>query len=208
MAEKKIALVKNEHIGKLAYDMGLHKWYILSKHAEEKKTRTNLKKLGCLFEAFLGALFLDFNKIDIHDDKGWFKNIFVTGPGFQMAQIFIENVFEELVDWDRLINNDDNYKNKLQVIIQKEFKITPDYVELCNDENGFTMGVYITLGDKIYNMNISEALTFEEVGSFNGIHTKLEKCGKLLVFLTKSSHKIKKKAEQMACDEAIKLLNS
>ena len=33
------------------------------KNAEEKKTRTNLKKLGCLFEAFLGALFLDFNKI-------------------------------------------------------------------------------------------------------------------------------------------------
>ena len=208
MTEKKIALVKNEHIGKLAYDMGLHKWYILSKHAEEKKTRTNLKKLGCLFEAFLGALFLDFNKIDIDDDKGWFRNIFVTGPGFQMAQIFIENVFEELVDWDRLINNDDNYKNKLQVIIQKEFKITPDYVELSNDETGFTMGVYITLGDKIYNMDISEALTFEEVGSFNGIHTKLEKCGKLLVFLTKSSHKIKKKAEQMACDEAIQLLNS
>ena len=119
MTEKKIALVKNEHIGKLAYDMGLHKWFIISKHAEEKKTRTNLKKLGCLFEAFIGALFLDFNKIDIDDDKGWFKNIFVTGPGFQMAQKFIENIFEELVDWDHLINNDDNYKNKLQVIIQK-----------------------------------------------------------------------------------------
>ena len=62
MTEKKIALVKNEAIGKLAYEMGLHKWYVISKHAEEKKTRTNLKKLGCLFEAFLGALFLDFNK--------------------------------------------------------------------------------------------------------------------------------------------------
>ena len=66
----------------------------------------------------------------------------------------------------------------------------------------------LTLGDKIYNMDIAEALTFEEVGSFNGIHTELEKCGKLLVFLTKSSHKIKKKAEQMACSDAIKLLNS
>ena len=55
MTEKKIALVKNEHIGKLAYDMKLNKWLIMSKHAEEKKTRTNLKKLGCLFEAFLGV---------------------------------------------------------------------------------------------------------------------------------------------------------
>ena len=60
MTEKKIALVKNESIGNMAYEMGLNHWYILSKNAEEKKTRTNLKKLGWLFEAFLGALFLDF----------------------------------------------------------------------------------------------------------------------------------------------------
>ena len=66
--------------------MGLNKWYIMSANAEEKKTRTNLKKLGCLFEAFLGALFLDFNKNKIHDDDKWFDNVFVTGPGFQIAQ--------------------------------------------------------------------------------------------------------------------------
>ena len=63
MTEKKIAIVKNEAIGKIALEMGLHKWLILSRNAEEKKTRTNLKKLGCLFESFIGALFLDFNKI-------------------------------------------------------------------------------------------------------------------------------------------------
>ena len=50
MTEKKIAIVKNEAIGKIALEMGLHKWLILSRNAEEKKTRTNLKKLGCLFE--------------------------------------------------------------------------------------------------------------------------------------------------------------
>ena len=53
MTEKKIAIVKNESIGRIAYEMGLHKWLVISKHAEEKFTRTNLKKLGCLFEAFL-----------------------------------------------------------------------------------------------------------------------------------------------------------
>ena len=40
--------------------MKINKWLIMSKHAEEKNTRTNLKKLGCLFEAFLGALFFGF----------------------------------------------------------------------------------------------------------------------------------------------------
>ena len=36
MTEKKIALVKNEHIGQLALDMKLNKWYIISQHAEDK----------------------------------------------------------------------------------------------------------------------------------------------------------------------------
>lgn len=207
MTEKKIALVKNEHIGKLAYDIGLHKWFILSRHAEEKKTRTNLKKLGCLFEAFIGAIFLDFNKIDINDDKGWFESIFVTGPGFQMCQIFIERVFEEYVDWDRLINSDDNFKNRLQVIIQKEFKTTPEYVELEINEDGYTMGIYICLGEKIYNMDVSKADNYDELGSFAKIHELLEKKSKALIFLSKSTHKIKKKAEQNACELAIGLIN-
>jgi dsRNA-specific ribonuclease len=83
MTEKKIAIVKNEAIGRIALEMGLHKWLILSRHAEEKKVRTNLKKLGCLFESFVGALFLDFNKISVKDEDKWFENIFVTGPGFK-----------------------------------------------------------------------------------------------------------------------------
>ena len=43
MTEKKIALVKNESIGRMAYEMGLHEWLIMSKNAEQKQTRTNLK---------------------------------------------------------------------------------------------------------------------------------------------------------------------
>ena len=148
MTEKKIALVKNESIGKMVYEMGLNKWYIMSKNAEEKKTRTNLKKLGCLFEAFLGALFLDFNKITIKDEDDWFKNVFVTGPGFQIAQIFVESIFEQHVNWTDLLQNDDNYKNILQVLIQKEFKTTPVYVEISphDDDEGYHMGVYLCLG--------------------------------------------------------------
>jgi hypothetical protein len=51
----------------------------------------------------------------------------MVGPGFQMAQVFVEAIFERHVNWIELILTDDNYKNILQVKIQKEFKITPDY---------------------------------------------------------------------------------
>ena len=213
MTEKKIALVKNEHIGKLAYELGLQNFYIISRHAEEKNIRNNLKKLGCLFEAFIGAMFLDFNRVDVKDEHEWFANIFNCGPGLQFAQIFVENVFEKHVDWTKLIINDDNYKNKLQVIIQKEFKITPEYVELNeitndNDLNDkiYIMGVYICFGQNIHNANIKHAYDFNKLKSFKAIHEKLETNPNLLVFLTKAQHKIKKKAEQIACDLAIKLI--
>ena len=212
MTEKKIALVKNEHIGKLAYEMGLHKYYIISRHAEEKNVRTNLKKLGCLFEAFIGAMFLDYNRLDIKDEAGWFENVFNCGPGLQMAQIFIEHVFEKHVDWTQLIANDDNYKNQLQVIIQKEFKLTPEYVELHNhndndtDNKTYIMGLYICFGQNIHTADIKKAVLFNDLKSFKEIHTLVEQNPKLLVFITKASHKIKKKAEQHACENAIKLI--
>ena len=207
MTEKKIAVVKNEAIGKLALEMGLHRYYIISKHAEEKKTRTNLKKLGCLFEAFLGALFLDFNKIDVKDEEGWFKNVFVTGPGFQMAQIFVENIFEKHIDWVKLIQDDDNYKNILQVKIQKRFQDTPHYIEINHkDETGYEMGVYLCLGQKIHAVRKEDAFHFKTFGSFESIQSKLEMNGKVFVFLGSGIHKIKRKAEQLACEETLQLL--
>ncbi len=208
MTEKKIALVKNESIGKMALEMGLHKWFIMSKHEEQKNTRTNLKKLGCLFEAFIGALFLDFNKLNVQDEHSWFENLFHCGPGFQMAQIFIENVFEKHVDWTSLISNDDNFKNILQVLIQKEFKTTPHYIEMGkqNTEHGYHMGVYLCLGQQIHNASIADAVKCKNFTSYNDIHNYLSVNKKILLFLGEGTHRIKKKAEQIACNEAIILL--
>ena len=207
MTEKKIALVKNEHIGALAYEMRLHNWLLLSNHAEEKKTRTNLKKLGCLFEAFLGAIFLDFNKITVKDENKWFENVFVCGPGFQMCQIFVENIFEKHVDWTKLIETDDNYKNILQVKIQKEFKVTPEYIEISNDtETGYHMGVYLYIGVSIHTQKCEMAQPFSNFNTFENIQKYLLEHDNIFVLLGEGIHKIKKKAEQIACENAIQLL--
>jgi dsRNA-specific ribonuclease len=204
MTEKKIALVKNDTIGRFAYEMGLHKWFILSKHAEEKKMRGNLKKLGCLFEAFLGALFLDFNKVDILDEERWFSDVFVTGPGFQVAQIFIEKIFETHIDWTQLINTDDNYKNILQVKIQKEFKTTPEYVELAHTEAGYKMGVFLCVGQPIWKFNVHTAIAFDRFKTLPNVHAFLKTNVHCLIYLGEGVHKIKKKAEQLACERALK----
>jgi|TARA_B110000093_G_scaffold179016_1_gene218473 dsRNA-specific ribonuclease len=210
MTEKKIALVKNEAIGRIAYEMGLHKWLILSKHAELKQTRTNLKKLGCIFESFIGAMFLDFNKISVEDNDEWFKSLFVTGPGFQMVQIFVESIFEQHVDWISLIKNDDNYKNILQVKIQKEYKVTPEYMEVKehNSEHGFHMGVYLCLGQPIHSVSHKDALSIRQFKTHNDVHLYMSQYKRIFIYLGGGVHNIKKKAEQTACEEAIRNLTN
>ena len=208
MTEKKIALVKNEAIGKMAYEMGLHKWVILSKHAEQKEIRTNMKKLGCVFEAFLGAIFMDFNKVDIKDESGWFSNAFLCGPGFQFAQIFVDSVFNKHVDWINLIRNDDNYKNILQVKIQREFKVTPEYIEVTEQhmDTGYHMGVYLCLGQPVFGLVHANSVHYSKFASFQDIHEYMSQHTKAFIFLGEGKHKLKKKAEQIACNEALKNL--
>ena len=213
MTEKKIALVKNEAIGKIAYEMGLHKWVVLSKHAETKDTRTNLKKLGCIFEAFLGAIALDFNQMEVVDEAGLYSSTFLSGPGFQLAQIFMENVFNTHVNWMELIMNDDNYKNILQVRIQKEFKVTPEYIEIDEQhpDKGYHMGVYLCLGQPIFGLrhNNSMPLTQFPVGQrFSTIHEYMSHNSRGFIFLGEGYHKIKKKAEQIACQMALRNIDA
>ena len=179
---------------------------MISRHTEEKKIRTNDKKLGCLFEAFLGALFLDMNKITVNDENNWFQDVFVTGPGFQMAQKFIENVFEKHIDWTSLIKNDDNYKNIFQVKIQKEFKVTPEYIIIENDpEFGYKMGLYLCIGYNIHNddVNHNDAIDISVFGTIQDIHDYVEENSNILMFISEGQHKIKRKAEQIACQIAI-----
>lgn len=208
MTEKKIAIVKNEAIGKIALEMHLNNWLILSRHAEEKKIRTNLKKLGCLFESFLGAMFLDFNKIVVKDEEKWFETMFATGPGFQMAQKFVENILEKHIDWISLIQNDDNYKNILQVKIQKDFKVTPHYLEMGepDPEAGYKMGVFLCIGQPVYHCSYNTALHINNLRTFEAIHNYIEEKGKIFLFLGEGQHKIKRKAEQIACQEALQII--
>ena len=126
-----------------------------------------------------------------------------------MVQIFVENVFEKHVDWMNLIRNDDNYKNILQVKMQKEFKVTPHYLEMeeSNTECGYHMGVFLCLGQPIHNVSITQALKCSDFRSFQEIHEHMSIHNKILLFLGEGKHKIKKKAEQMACEDAIRHLD-
>jgi dsRNA-specific ribonuclease len=126
-----------------------------------------------------------------------------------MAQKFIENVFERHIDWVSLIQNDDNYKNILQVKIQKEFKVTPHYLEIEHDlENGYKMGVYLCIGQAVHNFKPSDAIHIDTLKTFQAINEYIQKHERIFVFLGEGQHKIKRKAEQIACNEALQKINN
>jgi dsRNA-specific ribonuclease len=125
-----------------------------------------------------------------------------------MVQIFVENVFEKHVDWISLIQNDDNYKNILQVKIQKEFKVTPYYMEVVEHsaDSGYNMGVYLCMGQPSFGLKHQDSLPLTSFTSYTDIHQYMSSVGKIFVFLGEGKHKIKKKAEQIACETALEEL--
>jgi dsRNA-specific ribonuclease len=107
-----------------------------------------------------------------------------------------------------LIRNDDNFKNILQVKIQKEFKITPEYIEVSeqNSDTGYHMGVYLCLGQPVFGLMHQHSIPYSSFSSFQEIHEYMSKHSKAFIFLGEGKHKIKKKAEQIACELALKII--
>lgn len=205
MTDTKIELVKNETIGRIALEIGLQQWFMISKHTEQKNLRQNHKKLGCLFEAFIGAIFLDFNRVPIQDEDHWFDQWFQCGPGFQVAQLFVESVFDKHIDWTKITKESDNFKRPLQELLQSEFKTTPHLmeIEVHNTDKGYHMGVYLCLGQPTHGTTHSQTMNYQTFSRFSEIHQHMAKHQKIYLFLGEGIHKIKQQAEQMACKEAI-----
>jgi len=95
------------------------------------------------------------------------------------------------------------------VKIQKEFKTTPDYIELSRDADaGYEMGLYLCLGQPLHEVigNPSAAVPFQSLANgFADVHQICDQNGgKAFIFFARAAHKIKKKAEQMTCEMAIK----
>ena len=68
------------------------------------------------------------------------------------------------------------------------------------------MGVFICLGQAVHEVKPEDAVDYNKFGNFEEIQKQLVEKEKLLIFMGSGEHKIKRKAEQMACEEALKKL--
>ena len=119
LTKLKIRIICGENLCKLSKHMSFEKFLVLSKHVEETclgKENSNI--LEDVFEAFIGALYLDH--------------------GYDIAEKFIISVIEKYVDFTDILMNDTNYKDQILRYFQRnqENSIKPIYKHSKCEESG------------------------------------------------------------------------
>jgi len=128
-------------LGVLAKKMGLEPWIVVSRHVEEVCVggRGNLRLLGSMLEAWVYALFKNF-------EEGT-----TPGQAFTIVQKFLIAIIQKHVNFVELITDDNNFKDQLLRFFQAKYHQPPRYKEV--DVTGpphdrvFTMGVIDPLND-------------------------------------------------------------
>jgi ribonuclease-3 len=161
MTNLRTEIVNNDRLGELAKKVGFSEWLMISRHVEEMcDGRQNLRLLGSMFEAWLGALYYSFGK---------------GGPGFEAVQTFVINVLERHIYFVELITKNTNYKDQLLRHFQSEYHQPPKY-KLVHEEGPshdrtFTMGVLSVTGAVIATATAKNKKEAEQTASKLALET-------------------------------------
>lgn len=132
-------IVNNKMLGQLALKIGFAPFLIISRHVEDIcDGRHNLRILGSMLEAWIGALYL-------HEGG--------QGKAFENVKTFLITLLEKHVDFSSLIAEDTNFKDQLLRWFQSQYHQPPRYKEVTVEgpphDRIFTMGVLDLSGNII-----------------------------------------------------------
>jgi ribonuclease-3 len=127
----KTKLVNGVQLSKLARQINLGKYILMSNHVQNIKGRNSQKLLEDAFEAFLAAIFKDL--------------------GFDAVDSFVTRLIDAL-DFTEILF-EDNYKDILLKYSQKVFGTTPEYDLLGTDgpPHNRTFNVVVKINGKNYS---------------------------------------------------------
>lgn len=129
LTDLKKEIVCNDTLGKLSQKIGLDEFYVISRHNEDICFgRSNIKKLGDILEAFIGALWTD-SRYDFH-----------------VVYAFVMYLIERYIDIPKLLMNNRNYKEQFQKMYQALYHMTPTYAMVSQENGSYTMAVMSHLG--------------------------------------------------------------
>jgi ribonuclease-3 len=110
-------IVCGESLAVLSKQLGLNKFIVISEHIENNcDGRNNLNILEDVFEAFIGAIFLDND--------------------YEITKEILLNIIEKYIDFTDIIVKNNNYKDQIIKYLQHNFKENPKYNDKgCIDDN-------------------------------------------------------------------------
>lgn len=114
-------LVNGNKLAELSKEIGLEKFMIISNQIEENNGRENRNILEDTLEAFIGAIYIDFDEGD--DVKGSI-----------ISRRWIVGLIEETVDFVDLIKGNINYKDKLVKYCQHACQYVPQFEEVSSGD--------------------------------------------------------------------------
>ena len=128
MSKLRTKLVNGKMLGNLSNKIGFPKFAIISKQVEDVNGRNNYKIMEDIFEAFIGALYLDFQ----HESETLDLPIEVISPGkgFFIVQRWIVYIIENYIDFADLIVSKTNYKDMLSTYMQHNLQDQPRFFEV------------------------------------------------------------------------------
>jgi len=124
-------LVNGKMLGYLSDKIGFPKFAIISKQVEDSNGRNNYKIMEDIFEAFIGALYLDYQSED--DEVILPKNIKMkpmTGAGYYVVESWLIYIIENYIDFCELIRVKNNYKDMLTSHMQNYLQDIPQFKEI------------------------------------------------------------------------------
>ena len=123
LSKMRTKIVNGKMLGFLAEKVGFVKFAIISKQIEDINGRDNYKIMEDIFEAFIGALFMDSNDINI-------------------VEKWIINIIEKYVDFVQLIIKNTNYKDALISYMQNRYQDMPRFLESNVSHNNMSQKVF------------------------------------------------------------------
>jgi ribonuclease-3 len=126
LSSMKMNLVNRITLGHLAKIIGLNEYLVIGRTLDDLQNAREEDKILCdVFEAFIAAIYLDFNT-----DKHGVLSSFLSGTGYQIAELFLINLIEDEasnLDITTFILDDRNYKNKIIKLIKQLNKYSPTF---------------------------------------------------------------------------------
>lgn len=136
LTKMRTKLVNGKMLAHLSQLVGLKPFILLSKQIEEGEGRSSVNILEDAFEAFIAAIYMDFEE-----------------KGDEMARRWILSVIENNLDFAELIKQNNNYKDLFLKYFQQNFNYIPKFfemkVETINNQKRYTVCIKDNKGNVI-----------------------------------------------------------